>query len=93
VHRHVRDRRPGALQGYMEIVDHDMEKAVPVLMEAGDLLVFHSHLMHCSSDNVSSGRRAAMVYHCTEHGTRDLNPSPTPVQDWMPLPVEPQDAA
>jgi phytanoyl-CoA hydroxylase len=86
VHTHVRDRRPDANYGYVEIVDHDMEKSVPVLMDPGDLLVFHSHLMHRSTDNVSSGRRAAMVYHFAQSGTRDLNPSPSGVIDWMPLP-------
>jgi ectoine hydroxylase-related dioxygenase (phytanoyl-CoA dioxygenase family) len=85
VHPHVRDARPGAIQGYMEIVDHDMSGSVPVLMAPGDLLIFHGHLMHRSTDNVSRGRRAAMVFHFSEHGTRDLNPNPTPVQDWMPL--------
>ena len=53
VHAHVPDARPGANLGYVEIVDHDMSGAVPVLMEPGDLLVFDSHLMHRSTDNVS----------------------------------------
>lgn len=73
VHEHGPDRRPGANLGYVEIVDHDMSAAVPVLMEAGDLLVFDSHLMHRSTDNVSDGIRAAMVYHYAAHGTRELS--------------------
>jgi len=40
-------------------------------MEAGDLLVFDSHLMHCSTDNESDGVRAAMVYHFASAGTVD----------------------
>jgi ectoine hydroxylase-related dioxygenase (phytanoyl-CoA dioxygenase family) len=40
-------------------------------MDAGDLLVFDSHLMHCSTDNVSTGVRAAMVYHFAAAGTVD----------------------
>jgi phytanoyl-CoA hydroxylase len=87
LHEHVRDRRPGANYGYMEIVDHDMRGEVPVLMSPGDLLVFHSRLMHCSRDNVSQGRRAAMVYHCGERGTVDSSVGKSAVIDWMPLPA------
>jgi hypothetical protein len=83
VHDHVPDARPDANYGYVEIVDHDMSAAVPVRMEPGDLLVFHSHLMHRSTDNRSEGIRAAMVYHYAEAGTRD--PHPSPVNDWMPV--------
>ncbi len=71
VHEHVPDRRPDANLGYTEIVDYDFTGAVPVLMDAGDLLVFDSHLMHCSTDNVSTGVRAAMVYHFAAAGTVD----------------------
>lgn len=73
VHEHIDDRRPGANAGYREIVDHDMSGAIPVLMQPGDLLLFDSHLMHRSMDNVSDGIRAAMVYHCASTGTVDLS--------------------
>jgi hypothetical protein len=73
IHDHVLDRRPGALYGYIEIVDHDMTGSVPVLMEPGDVLLFDSHLMHRSTDNVSAGIRAAMVYHYAADGTRELH--------------------
>jgi ectoine hydroxylase-related dioxygenase (phytanoyl-CoA dioxygenase family) len=86
VHEHVPDRRPSANLGYMEIVDHDTSAAVPVLLDPGDLLVFHSHLMHSSTDNESEEIRAAMVYHCARSGTRDLADYDSPVHDWMPLP-------
>ena len=89
VHEHVPDRRPDANYGYVEIVDHDMAGAVPVLMAPGDLLVFDSHLMHRSTDNLSAGIRAAMVFHFAAAGTRDLTEQRTghqsPVNDWMPL--------
>lgn len=81
VHDHVPDRRPGANYGYVEIVDHDMSACVPVLMEAGDLLVFDSHLMHRSTDNVSDGIRAAMVYHYAATGTVERTPGI--VNDWV----------
>jgi ectoine hydroxylase-related dioxygenase (phytanoyl-CoA dioxygenase family) len=87
VHEHVPDRRPNANYGYVEIVDHDMQAAEPVLMRPGDLLVFDSHLMHRSTDNTSDGIRAAMVYHCCVAGTVEVDESPTRslVQDFMPL--------
>jgi phytanoyl-CoA hydroxylase len=71
VHEHVPDRRPGANYGYVEIVDHAMSAAEPVLMDPGDLLLFDSHLMHRSTDNESPGKRAAMVFHYAATGTVD----------------------
>jgi phytanoyl-CoA hydroxylase len=85
VHRHVPDRRPGANHGYFEIVDHDMSQAEPVLMDVGDLLVFDSHLMHCSTDNDSAGIRGAMVYHYAAAGTVDRTEEFFPtLNDWVP---------
>ena len=86
IHEHIPDRRPGANYGYVEIVDHDMGAAQPVLMQPGDLLVFDSHLMHRSTDNVSDGIRAAMVYHYAAAGTRDktLERQSYSINDWMP---------
>ncbi len=74
VHEHVPDRRPNANLGYVEIVDHDMAAAEPVLMDPGDLLLFDSHLMHRSTDNESAGIRAAMVFHYAATGTVDSGP-------------------
>ena len=71
VHDHVPDRRPDANLGYTEIVDVDFSAAEQVLMRAGDVLVFDSHLMHCSTDNISDGLRAAMVYHYATAATID----------------------
>jgi phytanoyl-CoA hydroxylase len=81
IHDHVPDARPGANYGYVEIVDHDMTGSVPVLMQPGDLLLFDSHLMHRSTDNVSDGIRAAMVYHYATTGTAEREQSP--VTDFM----------
>ena len=84
----VPDRRPGANLGYVEIEAHDFDGAVPVLMQPGDLLVFHSHLMHRSTDNGSDGSRAAMVFHYAEAGTVDQSLERMgfvpPNVDWMP---------
>ncbi len=85
VHTHVPDRRPGANYGYFEIVDHDMGRSEPVLMDPGDLLIFDSHLMHCSTDNESDGIRAAMVYHYAAAGTIDHTEEYFPsLNDWVP---------
>ena len=81
IHEHIPDQRPNANVGYVEIVDHDMSAAVPVLMNPGDLLVFDSHLMHRSTDNVSAGIRAAMVFHYCRTGVTDRQNSP--VNDFM----------
>ncbi len=89
VHRARRDTREHALVGYVEIVDHDFAEAVPVMMQPGDVLLFHSHLMHKSTDNVSKGRRAAMVYHFADAATVDRTEErygrPAPNVDWMPV--------
>ena len=89
VHSVVADRRENANLSYVEIVDHDMSEAVPVLMQPGDLLVFHSHLMHKSTDNASDRMRAAMVYHYAQAGTVDHTKErfgfDPPNTDWMPV--------
>jgi ectoine hydroxylase-related dioxygenase (phytanoyl-CoA dioxygenase family) len=89
VHPVIPDRRPEANLGYFEIVDHDFEGALPVLMQPGDLLVFHSHLMHRSTDNGSDRSRAAMVFHYAEAGTVDQSQERLgfvpPNVDWMPV--------
>ncbi len=87
VHEHVPDHRPGSNYGYVQIVDHDMSAAIPVLMDPGDLLVFSSKLMHSSTDNESDGIRAAMVYHYSPAGTLDrtLETQGFTINDWMPV--------
>jgi ectoine hydroxylase-related dioxygenase (phytanoyl-CoA dioxygenase family) len=89
VHRARKDPREHTIAGYVEIVDHDFAAAEPVLMEPGDVLLFHSHLMHKSTDNVSKGRRAAMVYHFADAATIDRTTEkfgrPAPNVDWMPV--------
>lgn len=91
VKKHVPDSRPGANYGYVEIVDHDMSASEPCLLSPGDLLVFDSHLMHRSTDNVSDGIRAAMVWHFAAAETEDNGADygdgvrrKSPVNDWMP---------
>lgn len=92
IHRHVPDRRPEANKGYLEIVDHDFGARIPVPMETGDVLFFHSFLMHMSTDNVTDYRRAAMVYHYGRAGTEVSPRVPESaraalktVNRWMPV--------
>ncbi|HTO08233.1 MAG TPA: phytanoyl-CoA dioxygenase family protein [Myxococcota bacterium] len=87
IHTVVPDRREHAQMGYVEIVDHDMSGARPVLLEPGDVLLFHGHLMHKSTDNRSAGMRAAMVYHYGEAGTVDhtLELRDFTLNDWLPV--------
>ena len=89
VHSTVPDSRPHANYGYVEIVDRDTEEAIPVLMQPGDMLLFHSHLMHRSTDNLSQDSRMAMVYHLADSATVDLAPEKwgftPPNIDWMPV--------
>ena len=89
VHPTEPDSREHANYAYVEITDHDMSDAVPVLMAPGDLLLFHSHLMHKSTDNESDEMRAAMVYHFAEAATVDESEVRwgfvPPNIDWMPV--------
>jgi ectoine hydroxylase-related dioxygenase (phytanoyl-CoA dioxygenase family) len=87
IHKVEPDRREHAQMGYVEITDHDVSGERPVLLEAGDVLLFHSHLMHKSTDNLSRGMRAAMVYHYGEAGTvdRTLDFRPHTLNDWLPV--------
>ncbi len=84
LHHHVPDRRPEANLGYLEIVDHDFSEAVPVEMSPGDVLVFHSFLMHRSGDNRTGSRRTALVLHHTATGTSPVG-APSGTVDFMPV--------
>ena len=87
--KHTPDKRTHALYGYDEIVDHDTSRSVAALIDPGDLLVFHSHLMHRSTDNVSDASRAAFVWHYATAGTEDLTKErfgfQNPSHDFMPV--------
>ena len=82
LHEHLPDDREGSNYGYTEIKDHDFSKEVPMTLNTGDLLLFHSFLMHKSYDNNSQARRTAMVYHFAETGT-DFGPVDSPTNEWI----------
>jgi ectoine hydroxylase-related dioxygenase (phytanoyl-CoA dioxygenase family) len=88
IHKVEPDRRPHAQMGYVEITDHDMTGAVPMLLAPGDVLIFHGQLMHKSTDNQSHGMRAAMVYHYGAAGTIDRTTelrNGFTLNDWLPV--------
>lgn len=90
IFEHIPDRRPAANRGYLEIVSQDTTSKVSALMAPGDVLFFHSYLMHMSTDNVADYRRSAMVYHYGRAGTRIVAPpenvaSLQRVQRWIPV--------
>ena len=82
IHEHLPDERPGSNYGYTEIKDHNFEKEIPLFLEKGDLLLFHSFLMHKSYDNKSNKRRTAMVYHFAETGTK-FGELDSPTNEWI----------
>ena len=82
LHEHLPDDREGSNYGYTEIKDHNFSKEVPMTLNTGDLLLFHSFLMHKSYDNNSQARRTAMVYHFAETGT-DFGPVDSPTNEWI----------
>ena len=82
IHEHLPDDRPGSNYGYTEIKDHDFKKEMPLFLNTGDLLLFHSFLMHKSYDNKSNNRRTAMVYHFAETGT-NFGELDSPTNKWI----------
>lgn len=82
LHEHLPDDRPGANYGYTEIKDHNFKNEMPLLLQTGDLLLFHSFLMHKSYDNNSNIRRTAMVYHFAETGTK-FGEVDSPTNEWI----------
>jgi phytanoyl-CoA hydroxylase len=83
IHAHGPDKRPNSLLGYLEVDVDPARPAVPMLMQAGDVLFFHGHLLHRSEDNKSRGMRAALVYHYGEAGAR-FTGEPNPVVHIVP---------
>jgi ectoine hydroxylase-related dioxygenase (phytanoyl-CoA dioxygenase family) len=75
IHFHEKDPRQSANLGYVEICDYDFSDQVAVTMNVGDVLIFHSLLMHKSIDNSSDNRRSAMVFHFADRDTKYVGPT------------------
>ena len=84
LHEHLPDDRKESNYGYTEIKDHDFSDEIPMTLNKGDLLLFHSFLMHKSYDNKSDSRRTAMVYHFAETGT-DYGDIDSPTNEWISI--------
>lgn len=89
IFEHVPDRRPQANLGYLEIVDQDVSDRIPVVIKPGDVLFFHSGLMHMSTDKFADYRRSAMVYHYSRAkaliARPDYDADLALVNRWMPV--------
>jgi phytanoyl-CoA hydroxylase len=72
IQEHGPDKREKSNYGYREVDVDGEHKALPVLMQPGDLLIFHSHLLHKSVDNLGVARREAMVLHYAPTGSVNL---------------------
>lgn len=83
IHRHGPDKRPNSLLGYLEVDVDPARKTVPMMMQPGDVLFFHGHLLHKSEDNKSKGMRAALVYHYGPAGAKQIG-EPNPVVHFVP---------
>jgi ectoine hydroxylase-related dioxygenase (phytanoyl-CoA dioxygenase family) len=83
---HGPDKRPSSNYGYLEIDESDFEaeRASPMLMQPGDLLVFHSKLVHRSFDNMAKVPRKALVLHYGKAGTKltENRPELSAVHHW-----------
>ena len=84
LHEHLPDDRKESNYGYTEIKDHDFSDEIPMTLNKGDLLLFHSFLMHKSYDNKSDSRRTAMVYHFAETDT-DYGAIDSPTNEWISI--------
>ena len=82
LHEHVPDDREDSNYGYTEIKDQDFKNQTPVTLETGDLLLFHSFLMHKSYDNESKSKRTAVVFHFAETGT-EYGQLDSPTNEWI----------
>jgi phytanoyl-CoA hydroxylase len=88
VMEHGPDLRPGSNYGYLEIPGIDENTAVPLLMEPGDCLFFHSLLPHRSYDNRARTRRSAIVYHYADRATQatqELSAGQKLIHQWRPV--------
>jgi ectoine hydroxylase-related dioxygenase (phytanoyl-CoA dioxygenase family) len=84
---HGRDQSSIGVGRYVTLVDQDVVGYRSLSMSPGDLVVFDSHLVHSSGDNLSEQTRIALCFHFAEAGTVDRTAEvfgQSPYNDWMP---------
>jgi phytanoyl-CoA hydroxylase len=84
---HGRDRSGPTAGRYVGLVDQDVADYSSLLMLAGDLVIFDSHLVHASGDNLSADTRVALCFHFAAKDTVDRTVETfggSPYNDWMP---------
>jgi phytanoyl-CoA hydroxylase len=84
---HGRDQDSPTGGRYVTLVDQGVDDYDSLAMSAGDLLVFDSHLIHSSCDNLSTEARIALCFHFAATGTVDQTAETfgsSPYNDWMP---------
>lgn len=85
--RHGFDRQSPTGARYLSLADRRVDGWEPVIVGGGDLVVFDSHLVHASTDNISSNTRVALTFHFASAGTIDRTVErfgESPYNDWMP---------
>jgi phytanoyl-CoA hydroxylase len=72
---------------YVTLDDQDHTDYCSLTMSPGDLVIFDSHLVHSSGDNLSQQARIALCLHFAAAGTVDRTAETfgqSPYNDWMP---------
>ena len=84
---HGRDQSAATAGRYVSLVDQDVATYTSLVMSPGDLVIFDSHLVHSSGDNLSTEARIALCFHFATSGTIDRTAETfgnSPFNDWMP---------
>ena len=84
---HGREQTEPTAGRYVSLVDQRVADHSSLLMSAGDLVIFDSHLIHSSGDNLSAEARVALCFHFAATGTADHTAETfgaSPYNDWMP---------
>jgi phytanoyl-CoA hydroxylase len=84
---HGRDKSAPTAGRYVSLVDQEIADHSSLLMSAGDLVIFDSHLIHSSGDNLSAEARIALCFHFAARDTVDRTTETyggSPYNDWMP---------
>jgi hypothetical protein len=84
---HGHDQRDPTAGRYVTLTDQGVVEYESLIMAAGDLVVFDSHLVHSSGNNMTEEARTALCFHYASAGTIDRTTEcfgGSPYNDWMP---------